>query len=147
MLVRCLYASRPSASPTASIVESIVEQSRRNNPRSGITGLLCCTESVFIQVLEGGRNNVCRLIDAIIRDERHTHVQILLFEEISERKFGNWTMGRVDIGKSNQALVLKYSETTEIDPFACSGHATLALLTELMESGSISGRGNHAKSP
>ncbi len=144
MLVRCLYASRP-VKPAASSdqLDRILEQSRRNNPQRGITGLLCYTSDVFVQVLEGGRNEVCELFNAIVRDERHTHIRLLSYEEIGERRFPGWSMGQVNVETINRALLLKYSETPILDPFASSGQATMALLTELVASGSILTRGSH----
>ena len=142
MLVRCLYASRATAPLVAGTIDSILDQSRRNNPSRGITGMLCFANDIFIQVLEGGRDEVCDLFNEIVRDDRHSNVRILIFEEISERLFGSWTMGRVDIGKANQALLLKYSEKADLNPFLCSGHATMALLNDLVASGSIKGRGD-----
>jgi hypothetical protein len=139
MLVRCLSASRSAAPLREPTVEAILEQSRRNNPRLGITGLLCYSGDVFIQVLEGGRDPVCELFNEIVRDERHTNVRILLFDEIPSRKFGGWTMGQANVAKA-QTIVLKYSEKPEFDPFTGSGVATMALLTELLESGSITSR-------
>jgi hypothetical protein len=140
MLVHCLYASRPSAAIAAPVMESILAQSRINNPRHGITGILCYTNDVFIQVLEGGRDEVCELFNTIVRDERHCNVRILIYEEIAARHFSNWTMGHVDISKVNPGLLLKYSAKTALDPFVCSGHATLALLHELVSTAAIVGR-------
>ena len=71
MLVRCLYASRPLEPLSGAFVNSILEQSRKNNPALGITGLLCVSEDLFIQVIEGGRDEVCDLFNAIVRDQRH----------------------------------------------------------------------------
>lgn len=140
MLVRCLYASRAVAPLREAVIESILEQSRRNNPHLGVTGLLCYSGDVFIQVLEGGRDGVCDLFNTIVRDDRHTGVRILLFDEIAARKFGGWTMGQANVGKASQTILLKYSEKPELDPFVGSGAATMALLNELLESGSITSR-------
>ena len=141
MLVRCLYASRPRSAPTPAVVDAILEQSRRNNPTRGITGLLCFSDDVFLQVLEGGRDAVSGLFADIVGDERHTEVRLLLFEEIAERRFGSWTMGRVSIGKSNRALLLKYYEQPALDPFTASAGATLSLLGEISDAGLIAGTG------
>ncbi len=140
MLTRCLYASRP-ASGSAEILDEIFEASRRNNPSRGITGLLCFTEDLFIQLLEGGRDEVCELFNAIVRDDRHSGVRLLVYEEITERRFANWTMGRVNIARINPALLLKYFKRAEFDPFTCSGRNTLALLDELVATASIINRG------
>ena len=58
MLVRCLYASRPLEPLSGAFVNSILEQSRKNNPALGVTGLLCVSDAVFMQVLEGGRATI-----------------------------------------------------------------------------------------
>lgn len=139
MLVRCLYASR-AATPDTELYERILEQCRRNNPQRGITGLLCVSDSTFIQVLEGGRDPVCDLFNAIVGDPRHTHVRLLAFEEIAERRFANWSMGQVNIANVNPSLLLKYSDKATIDPFACSGRATMALLDELVATAAITSR-------
>ena len=140
MLVRLLYASRAAAPLTASVVESILAQSRQHNPRLGITGILCYSNDLFLQVLEGGRDEVCELYNTIVRDDRHTNVRILTYEEISERRFGSWTMGHVDITTVNPSLLLKYAKLPVLNPFNCSGHASMALLEELMATASVIGR-------
>lgn len=140
MLVRCLYASRAAAALSTAALDEILVQSHRNNPRCGITGLLCFTSEVFVQVLEGGRDEVCELYNAIVRDNRHSQVRLLAYEEIAERHFGNWTMGQVDAKTVNPSLLLKYSKTASLDPFAITGQATMALLMELVATGSITRR-------
>lgn len=141
MLVRLLYASRAAAALTPAVLDSILEQSRANNPAAGITGVLCFSDDLFIQVLEGGRDEVCGLYNTIVRDNRHAHVCILSYEEIRERRFGGWTMGQVNIAKVNPTLLLKYSERAELNPFSCSGQASMALLDELIATASVVSRG------
>ena len=141
MLVRLLYASRAAAPLTPAVLDSILEQSRANNPAAGITGVLCYSDDLFIQVLEGGRDEVCGLYNTIVRDNRHAHVCILSYEEIRERRFGGWTMGQVNIAKVNPTLLLKYSERAELNPFSCSGQASMALLDELIATASVVSRG------
>jgi hypothetical protein len=141
MLVRCLYASRAVGRITAAAVDAILEEARRNNPEAGITGMLGVTDDAFIQVIEGGRDAVCELYNTLVRDARHTGVRLLRFEEIGERSFGAWTMGKVDFSRTSQTLLLKYFDTARLDPFTAPGGATLALLTELIRSGTINGRG------
>lgn len=141
MLVRLLYASRAAGSITPAILDEILAQSRRNNPPLGVTGLLCVYDDTFIQVLEGGRDEVCERYNAIVRDDRHKQVRLLSYEEIRERKFGAWTMGQVQLNKINPALLLKYFSRPKLDPFESSGHATMALLGELVATASIVSRG------
>lgn len=140
MLVRCLYASRATQSPMSKLTDAILKTSRDNNPARGITGFLCVSGDIFIQVLEGGRDEVCELFNRIVKDERHGNVRLLAYQEIRQRRFGSWTMGQVDLTKVNTGVLLKYHEKADFDPFSCSGEATMALLDELVATASIAGR-------
>lgn len=140
MLVRCLYASRVVEPLTPGLLDSILRQSSKNNPLLGVTGLLCFTKNIFIQIIEGGRDEVNQLYLTIARDDRHRDVQLLAFDEVSQRQFSNWTMGQVDIDAINVSLVLKYSEKPQINPFVCSGQATMALLNDLVATGFVISR-------
>ena len=139
MLVRLLYASR-AADSSAEAIDAILSQSRQHNPGCGITGILCYGGGIFLQAIEGGRSAVNELYGHILRDPRHTQVELLVYEEISERRFGGWTMGQVNLSKLNTSILLKYSERPELDPYAVSGQVSLALLEELMATASIIGR-------
>lgn len=140
MLVRLLYASRASEALSPQVVDALVEQCRINNPRRGITGVLCHSGDTFIQVLEGGRQEVSRLYNTIAGDARHREVILLAYEEIAERRFCSWSMGQVNLDKVNPSILLKYCETAHMDPFNTSGKAALALLEELIASACIVGR-------
>jgi len=142
MLVRLLYVSRAADTLTPAMIDNIVNQSRKNNPDAGITGLLCHSGNVFMQVLEGGRAAVNATYARILRDARHNDVQLLLYEEITERRFAGWTMGRANLDKINISVLLKYSEKPELDPYAVSGKASMALLDELMATASIASCGS-----
>ena len=83
---------------------------------------------------------VNELYGHILRDERHERIELLDYEEISERRFAGWTMGRVDLSKLNTTVVLKYAEQPRLNPYTLSGKAALALLEELMATASIIGR-------
>jgi hypothetical protein len=139
MLVRLLYASRAvDTSPEA--IETILNQARQHNPENGITGILCYGGGIFLQAIEGGRMPVSDLFGHIQRDARHKDVALLHFEEISERRFGGWSMGQVNLTKLNHATLLKYSEKPELDPYSVSGKVSLALLEDLMATAAICGR-------
>ena len=139
MLVRLLYASRAvDTSPEA--IEAILAKSRTHNPACGITGILCYGAGTFLQAIEGGRDAISDLYGHIQRDPRHKDVVLLHYEEISERRFGGWTMGQVNLSKLNASTLLKYSEKPELDPYAVSGRVSLALLEDLMATAAICGR-------
>jgi hypothetical protein len=139
MLVRLLYCSRAVDTSEAAI-ESILSQSRQHNPVTGITGILCYGGGIFLQAIEGGRMPVSDLFGHIQKDPRHKDVALLHYEEISERRFGGWTMGQVNMNKVNHSILLKYSEKPELDPYSVSGRVSLALLEDLMATAAICGR-------
>ena len=139
MLVRLLYASRAiDMNPDA--IEAILTQSRQHNPECGITGILCYGGGIFLQAIEGGRMAVSELYGHIQRDPRHKDVVLLHYEEISERRFGGWSMGQVNMSKINTSILLKYAEKPELNPYSVSGRVSLALLEELMATACIIGR-------
>ena len=139
MLVRLLYASRAVDSTDATI-EGILSKSREYNPNSGITGILCYGGSIFLQAIEGSRKAVSELYGHIQSDPRHQDVQLLMYEEISERRFGGWTMGQVNLARINTSILLKYMERPELDPYGVPGKVSMALLEELMATAAIIGR-------
>ena len=137
MLVRLMYASRAADSVNQNELVAILKKSKANNPPVGITGVLCFSAGIFLQVLEGGRSAVNRLYNRIATDPRHTQVELLRFDEIEERRFASWSMGQVDMARLNPALLLRYSETGQLDPFTVSGKVSMALLDDIVASASI----------
>jgi len=140
MLVRLLYVSRALDPNDAKATQSILDSSRDHNMSNGITGILCYGGGIYLQAIEGVRMPVNELYGHIVRDNRHKDVVLLDYQEITERRFGGWTMGQVNLAKLNTSIVLKYSEKPELDPYSVSGAVSLALLEELMQTASIIGR-------
>lgn len=140
MLVRLLYASRAARDNQAGGVTAIMQHSHSYNPRHGITGVLCHSDRLYLQVLEGGRDQVNALYAKILRDPRHTDAVLLHYEEICERRYSGWTMGQVNLNKLNPGTLLRYSALPEFNPHTLSGKSSLALIDELMAAASILGR-------
>ena len=137
MLIRLAYVSRSAEVVTQSMLDAILATSRKNNPPSGITGLLCTNNYVFLQMLEGGRKEVSETYNRIARDPRHNDVQLLYLEEITERKFAGWSMGKVTFDRVNLAILLKYSAKPVLDPYSVPGATSIALLDELMATANV----------
>jgi hypothetical protein len=141
MLVRLMYASRAADSVDQDELLAILKQSKAGNAAAGITGVLCFSGGIFLQVLEGGRMPVNALYNRIASDPRHRDVVLLTYQEIGERRFAGWSMGQVNLARLNPALLLKYSETAVLDPYAVSGQVSMALFEELVATASIVGQG------
>ncbi|MCR0981017.1 BLUF domain-containing protein [Roseomonas populi] len=92
---RLIYVSRNALRGTPAEreeeVDRILEASRRNNTRDGITGALLFNESCFAQVLEGGSEAIHEVFERIQLDPRHSDTVVLAFEP-APREFGGWSM-------------------------------------------------------
>ena len=142
MLVRLTYVSRAVGIVTQPAMDQILQSSRKNNPIEGITGVLCSNGYIFLQLLEGGRKEVNQLFHRIARDPRHQDVQLLHMEEVTERRFGEWSMGRVMFDRINLAILLKYSSKPVLDPYSVPGASSVALLDELIATANVSFSGD-----
>lgn len=140
MIVSLLYVSR-IADHALEDLDNILQRSRAYNAEHGITGALCYSKNIFMQVLEGSRHEVNRLYASILRDPHHSDVELLHYTEITERSYAGWTMGRVDVSRLNASIVLKYSEKMEFNPYVNSGRMSRAMLDDLIATASIVGRG------
>ena len=141
MLVRLMYASRAVPAVDQEELVAILKKSKVNNPKAGVTGVLCFSEGIFMQVLEGGRTAVNQLYNRIAADPRHSDVVLLHYDEIAERRFAGWSMGQVNMARLNPALLLKYSECAKLDPYAVSGKMSMALFDELVATAAVMGQG------
>lgn len=97
-LVRLVYGSRPFGFDDLAL-QGILGTAQRNNERDKITGALICREDLYIQFLEGERSKVECTYDRICKDDRHTDIQLILYENVDLRLFPMWSM-RHDPAKS-----------------------------------------------
>lgn len=131
MLVRLAYASRASHGISSQLIREILDSSQRNNPARGLTGILCCNADTFLQALEGPRNAINTLYNRLTEDNRHKDLTILDYEEISVRRYANWSMGWAGAKQANRELFLKYSCSDRLAPFSMSTEQINGLLLEL----------------
>lgn len=79
--------------PDRASVQQILETSRRNNARDGLTGLLLIGGRRFLQVLEGPTAVLDRTYGRIRQDPRHFALVELSRREVAEPSFPHWSMG------------------------------------------------------
>lgn len=72
---------------------TIIRQSRHNNARTGITGVMLYVRGRIIQVLEGEKEAVEALYKRIEQDQRHTDIVRVFSRDITQRLFADWLMG------------------------------------------------------
>lgn len=134
MQVRLLYVSSAVGPQTTTVTASILKAARAYNQDNDITGVLCQGQGLFLQVLEGQRSTVNQLYARILADQRHKDVELLDYEEISERRFGAWAMAHVQLSCLDPMIQMKHPE---FDPYSASGKLVLRELDELIAAGQM----------
>lgn len=130
--VRLLYVSHAVGPQTTTVTTSILLQAQTHNAVLGITGVLCQGQGFFFQVLEGERSRVNALYRRICLDKRHHAVDVLHYEEIKERLFGQWSMALIRLPVNDTTV---NSQHPDFDPYATSGPEVMKQLLEWVASG------------
>jgi hypothetical protein len=133
MLVRLLYVSQPAGPVTTTITTLILEKSNTHNKKENITGVLCQGSGLWMQVLEGERSKVNLLYARIMTDRNHRNVELLSMEEITHRRFGQWSMALVYLSKDDPMVQMAHPE---FDPYTASAKDAFLILDELIKTGS-----------
>ena len=102
-----VYVSAASWAMSTADLNEILDASRRNNRRNGVTGILLHIDRGFLQVLEGPKAAVEETFSRIGRDTRHNALRVLIQQETEGRLFGEWSMGfdRLEPGRARTADV------------------------------------------
>ncbi|MFT5709728.1 MAG: hypothetical protein ACI8QT_000415 [Halioglobus sp.] len=102
-----VYISQATGTLTESELNELLEVSRRNNKKYGITGALLYLENAFIQVIEGGDAAISQLLGKLTVDTRHRNIRILSDNLAQGRNFQNWSMGTVKAAEADRPQVLE----------------------------------------
>ena len=92
---KSLLPSEAGASVVA--LQDILCSSRIRNIRFGVSGILIYNHKEFYQVLEGNKDEVEDIFGSIVRDRRHTAVNVLERNFVRSRIFHSWSMGYVEL--------------------------------------------------
>jgi len=111
----------------------ILEKSKSYNKSENITGILCQGSGLWMQILEGERSKVNVLYSRIMSDRNHHNVELLSMEEITQRRFGEWSMALVYLSKDDPLVKMAHPE---FDPYSASAKDALAILDELIKTSS-----------
>ncbi len=87
-----VYLSRAARRLSAKDLHDILEASQRRNAEVGVTGLLLCDGSRFIQALEGTATAVSGVMARIAVDRRHKDIVYMHNADVPLRQFGAWSM-------------------------------------------------------
>lgn len=90
-----MYLSTAAPTNDTSTTQAILNASIVHNPLSEITGVLCSSQSHFLQVLEGPDQEVLALYGRVAKDPRHHDPVLLSIELAAERIFEGWSMAHI----------------------------------------------------
>ena len=114
---RVIYVSTATqTAPSLQSVADIIGVSNRNNRRDEITGVLVIGDGVFLQVLEGARQDLVRALDRIVADPRHKDLKTLDQSAIKQRAFAEWGMVGAPIKPKRQIVMDELIAFAEADP-------------------------------
>jgi hypothetical protein len=92
MPYQIIYSSQATNPMSTNSLEEILTDARVGNKKHNITGVLVYFDGVFVQILEGDKDAVCKLMVSIARDSRHHSVKIFYEAEVEKRAFESWNM-------------------------------------------------------
>ena len=134
-MYRLIYKSRANQRIDWEFVSELVTGSEDSNQDSGISGVLLATETHFLQVLEGGFDEINDLFMRIVRDPRHDEIRLIAFDCVESRLFGGWAMHGVGIFNFNQELIAdlkaQYGEEEGSVRLPVEDWKVLALISDL----------------
>ena len=110
MLYSLVYVSSAVSLFSSAELVALLDQSRANNTRLGISGMLLYKDGNTMQALEGDKGAVLGLYERIARDPRHRGLLRLLEGPAETRQFAEWSMAFHDLGAPEAHDVPGYSE-------------------------------------
>lgn len=94
-MLQIIYISHARVPLSSADMSMLLLKSRVNNDVLDVTGMLIYHDGAFMQLLEGGAEEVSSLFSTICADPRHHAIQVLHRVEVDTRIFPGWSMGFV----------------------------------------------------
>ncbi len=113
-LLSLVYVSSATTLLSPEQLRSILETSRRNNTRDGISGMLLYKDGNIMQAIEGEADILHHLHAKILRDPRHHSLITLLERPVAERQFPDWSMGFQNLTDPGLRATPGYSEFLDV---------------------------------
>ena len=136
MLIRLIYVSKAVNPQSLALTDSTLRKAHAWNAQEDITGVLCEGQGVFLQALEGERGKVTRLYARIFADPRHKDLELIHCESITERRYGKWSMVRVNMSDVDPQTKIVWPD---FDPYSANGLLVMARIDELIAQGRVVG--------
>lgn len=93
------YSSRTAEGLTVDQIDALVRDASHHNRLAGVTGVLLCDGSRFLQYLEGPEDGIEFIFARVMNSRRHSDVVVLGRGEGSVRRFPYWSMHWIPVAQ------------------------------------------------
>ena len=110
------------------LVENLTQistSSKKNNPEYEITGVLFYHNKRFMQVLEGEKQNLDKLMIKLLKDRRHGQIIRIVDAQVKERGFAKWNMDTFKLDSDQQIdleLITQCTDLFQANPDITASH-------------------------
>ena len=131
-LVRMVYVSTSIGEVDSDTLQSILATAQTNDEAHDLTVLLLFDDKHFLQVIEGGRAAVSRLLGNLYKDTRHKDLVVLGFQVVHQRQFPDWSMQFVPAVDVNRNVLLRHGVTSKFEPYGLTSESAVAFMSEML---------------
>jgi len=93
LIYQTAYVSNACADLNNDELVQMIREAHHRNTADRISSILVHQDGQFLQVIEGPKNRVVKLLDKICQDPRHSDINIFFENFISRRNYPGWGMG------------------------------------------------------
>jgi hypothetical protein len=126
-----IYASSAVVRLSQNQLLDLLKISRVNNEARSLSGMLLYRDGLYLQLLEGSRDEITKLLIKLRKDPRHTDIRVLRQGELRKRLFPEWSMAYKNLVGLKSSVVPGYSEQLQGYFKAGSGKDPADLLTNM----------------
>lgn len=129
------YRSKAVQGVTADQLKALVRNAAHHNRLAGVTGVLLCDGSHFLQYIEGPEDGIERVYARVLDSRSHTDVVELARGEGNVRRFPHWSMHWIAV-EEHELHAAAVADWTSVARSPCAsddvspGVARLAALVE-----------------
>jgi len=117
----------------------LLQSARLKNTENNITGMLLYSEGTFMQVLEGGKEDLRRVYNSIQADLRHRNIIVMVTGMLKDRIFSKWSMSFASVNADVLELMEGYLNPVNINfTDENSNHPTVTMIKTFADSNRLS---------
>jgi Sensors of blue-light using FAD len=79
------------------LLAELEKKAALRNQKSALTGILIFSNGYFVQMLEGDDAKLVETFERIRRDDSHTDVEMIAYENVDCKMFSSWSMNLIEL--------------------------------------------------